>query len=70
MPQKQTLDRWAVERDRPRDAQVAIRGTHAQAEADAGAGDRNDTLPRAETEMAAKGRGSGGDQYGNWKHSN
>ena len=39
-------------------AQLAIRGTRAQAEADAGAGGRNDTLPEAETEMAARGRGA------------
>ena len=52
------------------DAQLAIRGTRAQAEADAGADDRHDTLPEAATEMAARGRGSGGGQNSNWKHSN
>ena len=52
------------------DAQLAIRGTPAQAEAHAGTADRNGTLPEAETEMAARGRGSGGGQNSNWKHSN
>ena len=37
------------------DAQLAIRGTPAQAEADAGADDRHDTLPEAATQMAARG---------------
>ena len=52
------------------DAQLAIRGTRAQAEADAGADERHDTLPEAATQMAARGRESGGGQNSNWKHSN
>ena len=62
--------RWIDGLDRPHDAQLAIRGTHVHAEADAGAGDRNDTLPEAETEMAAKAKESGGGQTSDWKHSN